>query len=119
MTQTMSVSARNLDRLLGKMNAVASVLPVASLFCCDLQRSLSQALNNSSQSYNTQVALSPESREELIWWDTHMKNWDGKILLKREIDLTIDSDASLAGWGAVRRTKELEVHGQQKRDRCT
>ena len=29
-----------------------------------------------------------------------MSRWNGNILLK-EIDLTMDSDASLIGWGAV------------------
>ena len=29
-----------------------------------------------------------------------MKNWNGKSLLRKEIDLTIDSDGSLTGWGA-------------------
>ena len=30
-----------------------------------------------------------------------MGNWNGKTLIKREIDLTIESDASLTGWGAA------------------
>ena len=30
-----------------------------------------------------------------------MINWNGKSLLKKEVDLTIDSDASLTGWGAT------------------
>ena len=101
MALAVSVSARDLARLLGKMNATASVIPVAPLFCRHLQRSLSQALNDNAQSYDTQVTLSPESREELVWWDTHMKDWNGKTLLRRQIDLTIDSDASLTGWGAA------------------
>ena len=29
-----------------------------------------------------------------------MSKWNGTTLLKREIDMTIDSDASLMGWGA-------------------
>ena len=73
------VSARGLARLLGKMNATTPVLPVAPLFCRHLQRNLSQALNSSAQSYETQVSLSPESREELVWWDTHMKDWNGRL----------------------------------------
>ena len=40
-------------------------------------------------------------REELEWWDNHMRNWNGKTLLRSEIDLVIDSDASLRGWGAA------------------
>ena len=31
----------------------------------------------------------------------HMRNWNGKTLLRSEIDLVIDSDASLRGWGAA------------------
>ena len=32
--------------------------------------------------------------------NTHMINLNGKSLLKKEVDMTIDSDASLMGWGA-------------------
>ena len=45
--------------------------------------------------------LSPEGREELMWWDNHMSRWNGKSLVKTEIDIVIDSDASLMGWGAT------------------
>ena len=96
-----AVSARELSRLLGKMNAAASVIPIAPLFCRNLQMNLTEALNASDQSYETQVRLSPESREELQWWNTQMRKWNGKTLLRREIDLVIDSDASLTGWGAA------------------
>ncbi len=30
-----------------------------------------------------------------------MSKWNGKALLKRKVDLTTDSDASLSGWGAT------------------
>ena len=30
-----------------------------------------------------------------------MTRWNGKTILKRDIDLVIDSDASLIGWGAA------------------
>ena len=30
-----------------------------------------------------------------------MINWNGKSLLKKEVDMIIDSDASLIGWGAT------------------
>ena len=107
-----TVRARDLARLLGKMNATLCVIPVAPLFCRHLQMCLSQALNSNAQSYEALVPLSPESREELVRWDTHMKNWNGKTLLRREIDLTIDSDA-WAGEQPVR-TKGPEVHGRAR-----
>ena len=57
--------------------------------------SLTQALDQSLQNYDTVLTLSQDSREELRWWDMHMHNWNGKTLIKREVDLTIESDASL------------------------
>ena len=96
-----TTSARSLARLLGKMNATTPVIPPAPLFCRHLQMSLTRALEEGSQSYETHVTLSPEGREELTWWDNHMSRWNGKSLVKTEIDIVIDSDASLMGWGAT------------------
>ena len=53
------------------------------------------------QSYDTPVTLSREGREELTWWDNHTFRRNGKSLVKTEIDIVIDSDASLMGWGAT------------------
>ena len=36
-----------------------------------------------------------------MWWDTHMTNWNGKSLLKKEVYTIINSDASLTGWRAT------------------
>ena len=94
-------SARAIARLVGKMNATSRVIPPAPLFYCHLQMALSEALNSNSLCYETQISFSPYSREELKWWDNHMVKWNGKSLLSKEIDMIIDSDASLMGWGAV------------------
>ena len=61
---------------------------------------LSNTLDNHSQDYEGLVFLPPASLEELKWWDTEMTKWNDKILLKRGIDMNINSDASLQGWGA-------------------
>ena len=83
------------------MNATSQVIRPAPLFYRHLQMALSATLNQHSQCYEAQVPLTSECREELMWWDTHMINWNGKSLLKKEVDMTIDSDASLTGWGAT------------------
>ena len=101
MARADQVSARALARLVGTMNATVQVIPPAPLFYHHLQMALSDTLNRSSQSYEVQVPLSQNCREELMWWDNHMIEWNGKSFLSKEIDLTIDSDASLTGWGAV------------------
>ena len=99
--ESRAVSGRALASLVGKMNATSQVIPPAPLFYRHLQMALSRTLNTHSQCYEAQVPLTQECREELMWWDTHMINWNGKSLLKKEVDITIDSDASLTGWGAT------------------
>jgi len=61
---------------------------------------LFNTLETHSQNYEGRVTLSADSLKELKWWDTEMPKWNGKILIKREIDMIINSDASLQGWGA-------------------
>ena len=94
------VSARALSRLIGKMSAASQVIPPAPLFYRHLQMEMTVALRRSDQDYEASLQLSPESREELTWWDTRMINWNGKTIISFEPDLVIESDASKQGWGA-------------------
>ena len=94
------VTARTLSRLIGKMNATNQVIPPAPLFYRSLQMDLTMALRRVDRDYETHLNLSPDSREELIWWDTQMIKWNGRTVLATEPDLTIESDASSQGWGA-------------------
>ena len=61
---------------------------------------LAAALRTSGQDYEVLLDLSADSKEELIWWDTHMIKWNGKTMLLVEPDMVIESDASNLGWGA-------------------
>jgi len=58
------------------------------------------------QSYEVRITLIQECIQELEWWNHNMCNWSDKTLLNREVDLTIDSDASLLGWGHAATNKE-------------
>ena len=62
---------------------------------------LAATLNQHSECSEAQVSQTSECREELMWWDTHMIIWNGKSLLKKVVDMIIDSDASLTGWGTT------------------
>ena len=95
------VSARTLSRLIGKTNATSQMIPPAPLFFRYLQMTLTRALELSIQNYDTVLSLTPECMEELTWWDQQMSRWNGRSLLSKEVDLVIDSDASLQGWGAA------------------
>ena len=95
------VTCRALSRLIGKMNATNQVIPPAPFFYRSLQIDLASALRKGNQDYETYLVLSPDSREELIWWDTQMINWNGRTVLTIEPDLTIESDASTSGGGTL------------------
>ena len=66
-----------------------------------LQEHLASALRRGNQDYKTSLALSPDSREELIWWDTQMIKWNGRTVLTTEPDLTIESDSSTQSLGSL------------------
>uniref|UniRef100_A0A1X7TRB5 Reverse transcriptase domain-containing protein n=1 Tax=Amphimedon queenslandica TaxID=400682 RepID=A0A1X7TRB5_AMPQE len=96
---TIGDGACNMSRPL-KVNWQNECHKPAPLFYRSLQIDLASALREGNQDYETTLALSPNSKEELIWWDTQMINWNGKMLLTTEPDLIIESDASTQGWGA-------------------
>ena len=95
-----TISARHLAQLLGKMNAKVCIIPPSPLFYCHLQMALYNTLERNNQNYKALMTVTTECLNKLDWWNNHMLKWNGKSLLKEEIDLTIDSDASLTGWGA-------------------
>ena len=43
-----------------------------------------------------------------------MNRWNGKTIMKREIDMIIESDASLEGWEQCALIKKQEIHGHRQ-----
>ena len=86
--------------LLGKLNSVSQAIPRGPLFCRMLQRDVSTALETSNQLYEAPCPLSRAVIEEQTWWQEQLSRWNGKSLALRNLDLQIESDASLTGWGA-------------------
>ena len=99
--QRPQVTARQLAQLLGKLNAASQAVLPAPLFYQSLQGDLQRVLNLTNQNYDALVSLSPQAQEELTWWQEKLAQWNGKALLCRPQTMTITSDASLQGWGAV------------------
>ena len=94
------VSVRQLARLLGRLSASIQAVFPAPLHYRFLQRDKIAALER-SQSYEAECRLSPEAKEELEWWCSHLHAWNGRALVESTPDLVIATDASLTGWGAV------------------
>ena len=91
----------DLSRVLGKMNTATKAIAIAPLFYRQLQAELQQALTKSNQDYNTRLQLSQGAREELQWWHTHFTRWNGQSLIAKKPNISLETDASRTGWGAV------------------
>ena len=92
---------REVTRLIEKMTSIAQAILPAPLFYRTLQRDVSSALVMSDQNYDAPCQISPKSTE-LHWWVDHLTKWNGKSLVKWQgLDIVIESDASLTGWGAM------------------
>jgi hypothetical protein len=95
------VTALDLSSLLGKMNATTKAVAMAPLFYRHLQAELHSTLNRSYQNYGARLSLSERAKEELQWWITHLTNWNGRSLIAKKPNVSLETDASRTGWGAV------------------
>ena len=94
-------TARELSRFIGKLNAATKAIPPAPLFYRGLQRDLSRALGQGNQDYEVQCGLSLPAKIELEWWITHLSRWNGRSIIKHKPTMSVETDASLRGWGAI------------------
>ena len=94
------ISVRELARLIGKMTATLPAIFPASLWYRKLQRMKNQTYQR-SQSFEAIVTLNQEALLELDWWSIRRNLMDGKSVSTQEPDLTMETDASMLGWGAV------------------
>ncbi|XP_044140287.1 uncharacterized protein LOC122930766 [Bufo gargarizans] len=93
------LSLRHLARIIGLLaSSIQAVFP-APLHYRALQR-LKIAHLRAGASFADTLILDPESREELVWWIDNLRAWNGRAIFGLQPELTIESDASLHGWGA-------------------
>ena len=95
-----SLTLRKLASLIGLLNSSIQAVFPAPLHYHHLQNLKNQQLCH-LMNYESEVQLSPQAREELSWWRDSLMAWNGKALVSGDPDLTIETDASLLGWGAV------------------
>ena len=94
------LSVRDLARLLGRMSATAMAVLPAPICYRSLQRQRNAAFAI-YQSFETQVQLNQASLEELQWWIKQLPQWNGRSIPSPLPDITVETDASLLGWGAA------------------
>jgi len=93
-------TAAELARLIGKLTATLPAIFPAPLWYRELQQPKNQAFQ-SSHSFEASVLLTQEALLELDWWSSKMSLVNGKKILTQELDMVMETDASMLGWGAV------------------
>ena len=93
------VTVRELAKFLGLLSASVQAVFPAPLNYRYLQHAKNSVLKK-QKSYEALVTLDPRALQEVHWWRDNLVAWNGKALLHQPTDLTIETDASLKGWGA-------------------
>ena len=94
-----STYGSGMSRLLGKLTHATHAMRAAPLFLRHLQSCLHAALQR-MQDHTQPCPLTEGARKELSWWVTHPTCWNGKSILRGNLDLIVETDASQTGWGA-------------------
>ena len=102
------VSARAMQRTLGKVISVTLAVPSVRVWCRSLYRQVHDAVGNRRQ--NSYMTLSPESILELGMLATLLTLTDGSPFISPLHDVDIWCDAGEVGWGA--HMLGIVVHGQ-------
>ena len=107
MMQQASVSVREIARFVGKTTATMRAIPLAPLHYRALQTQMNSVLplnysqEEISNKYNTVLSLTSASKEDLQWWLTNTTAPMGAPVCPSEPSITVHSNASNQGWGAV------------------
>ena len=94
------LSVRSLARLIGRMSAASQAILPAPLFYRGLQNLKNKAFRL-HQSYDAEVTLDKPARQDMHWWMSEVRAWNGRSIRTKPPDIVLESDASLLGWGAL------------------
>ena len=87
------VTVRQLAKLLGHLTSTIQAVFPGPLHFCHLQNEKNRALVH-SQTYDSATPLSPQAREELVWWRDNLEAWNGKALVQGCPDLVLETGTS-------------------------
>ena len=94
-------TVRQVAKQVGKIAASVKAVVPGQLFCRQLQMLKTQGLLAQQQNYEAEITLTPECKEEMQWWIECLDQHSGQSFLTSVPDMTIRTDASKQGWGAV------------------
>lgn len=105
-TRMQGLTIRKLASLIGMLVATKEGLSLAQLQTRHLNGDLRKALKTWSWESEEKITLTSESLKELDWWQ-HLGNKLSEPIWPKEKSLTLQTDASQRGWGAVMEGEKL------------
>lgn len=97
------VKARELAGFVGLVQSCYLAIPVAQLFCRELNFDLAE-----KESWSGSTRLSRQSLRDLEWWMTMPSKWNGRDVCHAAVTRLLWTDASDFAWGAKLYTGKLE-----------
>lgn len=95
-----NVPIRQVAKVIGKIVASFQAVKYGPLYYRCIEEDKKLALKDSKGNFDDSMALSAKSRKDLKWWIDNILNAYNDIYVKQP-QISISSDASLAGWGGV------------------
>lgn len=100
---------RDLAKIIGTLVALCPATRYGWVYTKKLEHEKFVALSNSGGNFDAPMSLSWEARQDLKWWHNAVK--DSFCPIRRFVfHLTIYTDASPTGWGAVCKTNKAHGH---------
>ncbi|KAK3100452.1 hypothetical protein FSP39_020111 [Pinctada imbricata] len=93
------IKLRELAKIIGKFVAATPGVQYAQLHYKSLEIEKDKHLKLVRGDYEAKCTLSQESVTELVWWKNNIHDSCG-FLIEKDVNLTIQTDSSLSGWGA-------------------
>ncbi len=106
---SISLKIMDLAILVGKMIAASPSIQYSLLYIRQLEKEKVANLSFCGNNYNDFMFLSKEAKADLSWWIDCQKH--PVSLAIKSFPVTIETDASLTGWGAHQVEKGLKAHG--------
>jgi len=96
-----TTTLKDLSSFVGKAMATTSAVFPARLMTRNLLALKNSALRRPSASWTDRVTLDTGSKDNLEWWISHLKEWNGTSWVQTPTELDVYTDSSDNGWGIV------------------
>ncbi len=98
-----TVSLRTIASILGNFNWAIPTIPFAQSHYRSMQRFYISECKKAQGNLSIRRVLPIAARVDLEWWLANLASVNGKQFFPKVPDVEICSDASLSGWGSVRK----------------